>query len=521
MSNSDEVAVGIDLGTTYSCVGVWQHDRVEIITNDLGNRTTPSCVAFTETERFIGEAATNQAALNPLNTVFDAKRLIGRKFSDSTVQSDMKFWPFKVIGDCDKKPKIVVNYKGVERQFSPEELSSMVLLRMKEIAEDYLGKNVTNVVVTVPAHFSDSQRQATKDAARIAGLNVLRILVEPTAAAVAYGLDKQLTSSSAGEKVVLIFDLGGGTFDVSLLKIKKDNVKVLATAGDTHLGGEDFDNRLLNHVVEDFKTKYKKDISRDAKSLRRLRNACEKAKRFLSHTGTTTINVDSLHEGIDYSAKITRAKFENLNLDLFRSCVDTVKKCLEDAGMDKKKCYTSRDNQTTVGFNVFEGERARAADNKLLGKFELSDLPLAPRAKVEMEVTFTIDADGVLNVSAENKITGTKNSITIKREGILTEEEIEKMIKDAKQFKAEDEEFSKVKARVAFDGCVYKIRDMSEENDKLEASVKSMISYYFKEATQWIDANPDAEAYEYEYKKRQFEATCSQLIPGSAQDSES
>ncbi|XP_017245785.1 heat shock cognate 70 kDa protein [Daucus carota subsp. sativus] len=618
MSNSDEVAVGIDLGTTYSCVGVWQHDRVEIITNDLGNRTTPSCVAFTETERFIGEAATNQAALNPLNTVFDAKRLIGRKFSDSTVQSDMKFWPFKVIGDCDKKPKIVVNYKGVERQFSPEELSSMVLLRMKEIAEDYLGKNVTNVVVTVPAHFSDSQRQATKDAARIAGLNVLRILVEPTAAAVAYGLDKQLTSSSAGEKVVLIFDLGGGTFDVSLLKIKKDNVKVLATAGDTHLGGEDFDNRLLNHVVEDFKTKYKKDISRDAKSLRRLRNACEKAKRFLSHTGTTTINVDSLHEGIDYSAKITRAKFENLNLDLFRSCVDTVKKCLEDAGMDKskvddvvlvggstripkvqqllqqffngkelckninpeeavaygaavqaaiisgehnqkimnlelldvtplslgaryyggifhviiprntsipnsttEKCYTSRDNQTTVGFNVFEGERARAADNKLLGKFELSDLPLAPRAKVEMEVTFTIDADGVLNVSAENKITGTKNSITIKREGILTEEEIEKMIKDAKQFKAEDEEFSKVKARVAFDGCVYKIRDMSEENDKLEASVKSMISYYFKEATQWIDANPDAEAYEYEYKKRQFEATCSQLIPGSAQDSES
>ncbi|KAL1821304.1 hypothetical protein ACET3Z_016173 [Daucus carota] len=490
----------------------------------------------------------------------------------------------------------------------------MVLLRMKEIAEDYLGKNVTNVVVTVPAHFNDSQRQATKDAARIAGLNVLRILVEPTAAAVAYGLDKQLTSSSAGEKVVLIFDLGGGTFDVSLLKINKDNVKVLATAGDTHLGGEDFDNRLLNHFVEDFKTKYKKDISRDAKSLRRLRNACEKAKRFLSHTGTTTINVDSLHEGIDYSAKITRAKFENLNLDLFRSCVDTVKKCLEDAGMDKskvddvvlvggstripkvqqllqqffngkelckninpeeavaygaavqaailsgehnkkirnlelldvtplslgvefyggifhviiprntsipnsttQKCCTSRDNQTTVPFNVFEGERAKAVDNNLLGEFELSDLPPAPMGKVKMEVTFTIDADGVLNVSAENKITGTKKSITIKREGILTEEEIEKMIKDAKQFKAEDEEFRrKFKAKIAYEDCVYKIRDMSEENDKLEASVKSMISYYFKEATQWLDANPDAEAYEYEYKKRQFEATCNQLIPGSA-----
>ncbi|KAL8101518.1 hypothetical protein AgCh_033427 [Apium graveolens] len=289
MARVNEVAVGIDLGTTYSCVGVWKHDRVEIIANDHGSRTTPSYVAFTDTERFMGEAAKNQAALNPANTIFDAKRLIGRGFTDSTVQSDMKLWPFKVITDGANKPKIVVTYKGVDKRFSPEELSSMVLIKMKEIAEDYLGRNVNYAVVTVPAHFNDSQRQATKDAATIAGLNVLQVLVEPTAAAVAYGLDQNLTSSSAGEKIVLVFDLGGGTFDVSLLKIKKDIFEVMATAGDTHLGGEDFDNRLLKHFVEEFERKHKKDISQNAKSLRRLRNACEKAKRVLSCNTVTTL----------------------------------------------------------------------------------------------------------------------------------------------------------------------------------------------------------------------------------------
>ncbi|KAL8122517.1 hypothetical protein AgCh_019018 [Apium graveolens] len=339
MGSSDGVAVGIDLGTTYSCIGVWQHDRVEIIANDQGNRTTPSCVAFTETERFVGDAARNQAATNPVNTIFDAKRLIGRRFTDSTVQSDTKLWPFKVISGSAEMPKIVVTYKGVEKQFSPEEISSMVLTKMKNIAEEYLGMKIKNAVVTVPAHFNDSQRQATKDAATIAGLNVLRILVEPTAAAVAYGLDKKLTSSSAGEKTVFVFDLGGGTFDVSLLKMKKDNIKVLATAGDTHLGGEDFDSRLVEHFVEDFRRKHRKDISGNAKCLRRLRNACEKAKRVLSHNAMTTIDVDSLFEGIDYCANITRAKFEDLNMDLFRSCVETVEKCLKDADVEKSSIH--------------------------------------------------------------------------------------------------------------------------------------------------------------------------------------
>ncbi|KAK1380211.1 putative mediator of RNA polymerase II transcription subunit 37c [Heracleum sosnowskyi] len=610
---NNEVAVGIDLGTTYSCVGVWQHDRVEIIANDQGNRTTPSCVAFTDTERFIGDAARNQAAFNPVNTIFDAKRLIGRRFSDSTVKSDMKVWPFTVVGNPADRPQIVVNYKDVEKRFSPEELSSMVLFKMKEIAEEYLGKEIKNAVVTVPAHFNDSQRQATKDAARIAGLNVLRILVEPTAAAVAYGLDQKLTSSSAGEKTVLIFDLGGGTFDVSLLKIKKDNFEVLATAGDTHLGGEDFDNRLLKHFVEEFTRKHGKDISTSAKSLRRLKNACEKAKRVLSNNAMTTIDIDSLYEGIDYHAKITRAKFEELNLDLFRCCVDTVEKCLQDAEMDKNNVLdvvlvggstripkvqkllqqffngkelckninpdeavaygaavqaailsgegnqniknlmlldvtplslgtevendlmevtiprnttipvstetnfvTAKDDQTSIGVGVYEGERTRATDNNLLGKFVLSGLPPAPRGEVEIWVTFTIDANGVLSVSAEHKSSGVKNSIEIIKRGTLSEEEIEKIVKDAEHFKAEDKELKrKVKAMVAFEDYVYSMRDISERNSMLEASDKKMLSYCFKEAIEWINSNRNAEIHEYKYKKQQLEAICNKLIPGN------
>ncbi|XP_074356787.1 heat shock 70 kDa protein 18-like [Apium graveolens] len=616
MSNNEGVAIGIDLGTTYSCVGVWQHDRVEIIANDLGNRTTPSCVAFTDTERFIGEAAKNQAARNPVNTVFDAKRLIGRRVTDLTVKSDMNLWPFKVIGDQDKKPKIVVDYKGVEKQFSPEELSAMVLTKMKEIAEDYLGSKIKNAVVTVPAHFNDSQRQATKDAATIAGLNVLRILVEPTAAAVAYGLDKELTSSLEGEKIVLVFDLGGGTFDVSLLKIKKDNIEVLATAGDTHLGGEDFDNRLLNYCVADFKTKHRKEINRNAKTLRRLRTACEKAKRFLSHNVMTIIDVDSLFEGIDYCTKISRSKFEDLNMDLFRSCVETVKKCLEDAKMDKSRIHdvvlvggssripkvqellqeffdgkelcksinpdeavaygaavqaailsgegnrkiknlqlidvtplslgtevkgglmsvvvprnttipntmqgsyiTAADNQTFIRIRVFEGERARTEDNNFLGEFELTDIPAGPRGKFIYRLTFTIDANGVLNASAEDEdnTTGIKNSIQIIKKGMLTDEEIEKMVQVAEQFKTEDEEFRrKMNAMKAFEDYVYKIRDCTERNKNLKLSVKRKMRSSFKEAIKWLDANRNAEVHEYEYKKQQHEELCNQYIPSSA-----
>ncbi|XP_026424540.1 heat shock cognate 70 kDa protein 2-like [Papaver somniferum] len=330
-------AIGIDLGTTYSCVAVWQNDHVEIIENDQGNRTTPSYVAFTGTERIIGDAAKNQAAVNPINTVFDAKRLIGRKISDSCVQSDIMLWPFKVIADEDDKPMIQVNCKGKDKMFSAEEISSMVLIKMKETAEEYLGTNVKNAVITVPAYFNDSQRHATRDAGTIAGLNVMRIISEPTAAAIAYGLDKRATSDSAEN--VLIFDLGGGTFDVSLLTIKKGIFEVKATSGDTHLGGEDYDNRMLNHFVEEFKRKHKIDIHGNPRALRRLRTSCERAKRTLSSTTKTTITLDSLYEGVDYHTSITRAKFEELNIDLFMKCMKPVEKCLKDAKMDKSSVH--------------------------------------------------------------------------------------------------------------------------------------------------------------------------------------
>ncbi|GJP43882.1 hypothetical protein CLOM_g3282 [Closterium sp. NIES-68] len=342
MAKGSGPAIGIDLGTTYSCVGVWQNDRVEIIANDQGNRTTPSYVAFTDTERLIGDAAKNQVAMNPKNTVFDAKRLIGRRYSDPTVQADANLWPFKVVRGASDKPLIEVEFKGEEKRFSAEEVSSMVLVKMKEVAEAYLGTTVNNAVITVPAYFNDSQRQATKDAGAIAGLNVLRIINEPTAAAIAYGLDKKGSSSSSGsgkEKNVLIFDLGGGTFDVSILSIEDGIFEVKATAGDTHLGGEDFDNRLVNHFVQEFKRKHRKDPSGNPRALRRLRTACERAKRTLSATAQTTIEIDSLFDGVDFYTTLTRARFEELNMDLFRKCMEPVEKCLRDAKMDKGQIH--------------------------------------------------------------------------------------------------------------------------------------------------------------------------------------
>ncbi|XP_058756803.1 heat shock cognate 70 kDa protein-like [Vicia villosa] len=329
------VAIGIDLGTTYSCVGVWQeqNNRVEIIHNDQGNKTTPSCVAFTNTHRLIGEAAKNQASSNPTNTVFDAKRLIGRKYSDSVIQNDILLWPFKIIAGDNDKPMILVNYQGKEKQLVAEEISAMILTQMREIAGAFLESPVKNAVITVPAYFNDSQRRATKDAGDIAGLNVIRIINEPTAAALAYGLQKR--ANCVAERTIFTFDLGGGTFDVSLLKIKNNSFEVKATAGDTHLGGEDFDNRMVNHFVKEFKRKNKVDISGNSKALRRLRTACERAKRTLSYDTDATIDIDAICEGIDFCSSITRAKFEQLNMDLFEKCMETVESCLADAKMDK------------------------------------------------------------------------------------------------------------------------------------------------------------------------------------------
>ena len=327
--------IGIDLGTTYSCVGVWQNDKVEIIANDQGNKTTPSYVGFTDVERLIGDSAKNQVASNPENTVFDAKRLIGRKFSDPVVQADMKHWPFRVISGPGDKPQIQVRYKGEEKTFYPEEISSMVLIKMKETAEAYLGKPVRQAVITVPAYFNDSQRQATKDAGTICGMEVKRIINEPTAAAIAYGLDKKGT----GEKNVLIFDLGGGTFDVSLLTIEDGIFEVKATAGNTHLGGEDFDNRLVEFCSADFKRKNNQDIMGNNRALRRLRTACERAKRTLSSATQASIEIDSLHGGVDYYTTITRAKFEELNMDYFRGCIEPVERVLRDSGLAKNQVH--------------------------------------------------------------------------------------------------------------------------------------------------------------------------------------